>query len=96
MKSAATGNAKYSWPTSWLGCCREVAPAKRAPITWLDEVLRTVALEISPPGSPSDLDFSSIHTETARARPYGMLRELTRNLLHNAVRHAPQAAANWR
>ena len=62
------------------------------PITRLDEVLRTVALEISPLIAQSDLDFG-IHTEAAPVRAHEwMLRELTRNLLHNAVRHAPQGS----
>ena len=59
------------------------------PITRLDEVLRTVALEISPLIAQRDLDFG-IQTEAAPVRAHEwMLRELTRNLLHNAVRHAP-------
>jgi len=62
------------------------------PITRLDEVLRTVALEISPLIAQRDLDFG-IHTEAAPVRAHEwMLRELTRNLLHNAVRHAPQGS----
>ena len=62
------------------------------PITRLDEVLRTVALEISPLIAQSDLDFG-IHTEAAPVRAHEwMLRELTRNLLHNAVRHAPHGS----
>ena len=62
------------------------------PITRLDEVLRTVALEISPLIAQRDLDFG-IHTEAAPVRAHEwMLRELTRNLLHNAVRHAPHGS----
>ncbi|MDD2547846.1 MAG: HAMP domain-containing sensor histidine kinase, partial [Burkholderiaceae bacterium] len=60
-----------------------------SPTTRLDEVLRTMALEISPLIAQRDLDFG-IHTEAAPIRAHEwMLRELTRNLLHNAVRHAP-------
>ncbi len=55
----------------------------------LDEALRTVALEISPLIAQRDLDFG-IHTERALVPAHEwMLRELSRNLLHNAVRYAP-------
>jgi two-component system, OmpR family, sensor histidine kinase TctE len=63
-----------------------------APTTRLDEVLRTVALEISPLIAQRDLDFG-IQTVPARVQAHEwMLRELSRNLLHNAVRHAPQGS----
>lgn len=59
------------------------------PITRLDTVLREVALDLSPLVAQNDLDFG-IHTDPAPMRAHEwMLRELTRNLLHNAVRHAP-------
>lgn len=62
------------------------------PTTRLDEMLRTVALEISPLIAQRDLDFG-IHTEPARVQAHEwMLRELSRNLLHNAVRHAPEGS----
>ena len=62
------------------------------PTTRLDEMLRTVALEISPLIAQRDLDFG-IHTEPARVQAHEwMLRELSRNLLHNAVRHAPRGS----
>ncbi|MES2612966.1 MAG: sensor histidine kinase [Pseudomonadota bacterium] len=59
------------------------------PMTRFDEILRGVALDISPLIAQRDLDFG-IHTEAAPMQAHEwMLRELTRNLLHNAVRHAP-------
>ncbi|MFT3814283.1 MAG: sensor histidine kinase N-terminal domain-containing protein [Acidovorax sp.] len=59
------------------------------PRTAWDEVLREVALELSPLIAERDLDFG-IRTEPARIAAHDwMLRELTRNLLHNAVRHCP-------
>ncbi|WP_422846130.1 sensor histidine kinase [Acidovorax sp. M2(2025)] len=62
------------------------------PAARLDEILRAVALEISPLVAQRDLDFG-IHTEPAQVRAHEwMLRELSRNLLHNAVRHAPQGS----
>ncbi|WP_311221270.1 MULTISPECIES: sensor histidine kinase N-terminal domain-containing protein [unclassified Acidovorax] len=55
----------------------------------LDAVLREVALDLSPLVAQRDLDFG-IHTDPAPLRAHEwMLRELTRNLLHNAIRHAP-------
>lgn len=59
------------------------------PATRFDEILRAVALDISPLLAQRDLDFG-IHTEPAPVQAHEwMLRELCRNLLHNAVRHAP-------
>ena len=59
------------------------------PVTRLDAVLREVALELSPLIAQRDLDFG-IATEAAPVYAHDwMLRELARNLLHNAVRHAP-------
>ena len=60
-----------------------------APVTHFDAVLREVALELSPLVAHSDLDFW-IATDPAPVQAHDwMLRELARNLLHNAVRHAP-------
>ena len=54
----------------------------------LDELLRDVALELSPLIAQHDIDFS-IATEPAPVRAdTWMLRELARNLLHNAIAHA--------
>ena len=61
------------------------------PVTRLDAVLREVALELSPLIAQGDLDFG-IDTDAAPIRAHAwMLRELCRNLLHNAIRHAPPA-----
>lgn len=55
-----------------------------------DEVLRDVALDISPLIAQKDLDFG-IHTVPVRVQAHEwMLRELCRNLLHNAIRHTPE------
>lgn len=62
------------------------------PVTRFDEILRGVALDISPLIAQRDLDFG-IHTDAAPMQAHEwMLRELTRNLLHNAVRHAPMGS----
>ncbi|HMA08271.1 MAG TPA: sensor histidine kinase [Ramlibacter sp.] len=53
------------------------------------EVVRSMALELSPLIAEKDLDFE-IATVPAPVRSHEwMLRELTRNLLHNAIRHSP-------
>ncbi len=55
----------------------------------LAEVVRSMALELSPLIAEKDLDFE-IATVPAWVRAHEwMLRELTRNLLHNAIRHSP-------
>ena len=57
-----------------------------------DDILRAVALDLSPLIAQRDLDFG-IHTEPATVAAHEwMLRELARNLLHNAIRHAPQGS----
>ncbi len=59
------------------------------PLTRLDTVLREAALDLSPLVAQHDLDFG-IYTDPAPLRAHAwMLRELARNLLHNAIRHAP-------
>ncbi|MDB5875532.1 MAG: periplasmic sensor signal transduction histidine kinase [Ramlibacter sp.] len=53
------------------------------------DVVRSVALELSPLIADKDLDFE-IATDRAPVRSHEwMLRELTRNLLHNAIRQSP-------
>lgn len=55
----------------------------------LADVVRGMALELSPLIAEQDLDFE-IHTQAAPVRAHEwMLRELSRNLLHNAIRHSP-------
>jgi two-component system sensor histidine kinase TctE len=54
-----------------------------------DDILRSVSLDLSPLIAQRNLDFG-IHTETALVTAHEwMLRELVRNLLHNAIRYAP-------
>ena len=60
-----------------------------ARINDLAEVVRSVALELSPLIADKDLDFE-IATTPAPVRSHEwMLRELTRNLLHNAIKQSP-------
>jgi two-component system sensor histidine kinase TctE len=60
-----------------------------APVLDWAEVARAVALDLAPLIAQQQLDFD-IDTATARVRAHEWaLRELTRNLLHNAVKHTP-------
>ncbi len=53
------------------------------------QVLREVALDVSPLIAEKDLDFE-ISTSPARLRTHDwMLRELSRNILHNAIAYTP-------
>ena len=57
--------------------------------TDLADVARTVALDLSPLIAARDIDFA-IETGPAPIQSHEwMLAELTRNLLHNAIRHTP-------
>ena len=55
--------------------------------------MRDVAIELSPLIAEQDIDFS-IDTEPCPVPAHEwMLRELTRNLLHNAIKHSPPGGA---
>ena len=56
------------------------------------EVVRAVALDVSPLIAEKDLDFDIITLSCPVHAHDWMLRELVRNLLHNAVRHSPKGA----
>jgi two-component system, OmpR family, sensor histidine kinase TctE len=65
---------------------RQEAPAQ---VNDLSEAVRSVALELAPLIADEDIDFD-IATQPAPVHAHEwMLRELARNLLHNAVRHTP-------
>ena len=58
----------------------------------LGDAVRAVALDLSPLIAGKDIDFS-IETVTAPVLAHEwMLQELTRNLLHNAIKHTPTGA----
>ena len=60
-----------------------------APVNDWAEVVRSVALDVAPLIAERALDFS-ITTENAPVRSHvWALRELSRNLLHNAIKHTP-------
>jgi two-component system sensor histidine kinase TctE len=60
-----------------------------APLTDWAPVVRQVALDVSALLVDKSLDFD-LHTEPASVRSHvWALKELTRNLLHNAIRHTP-------
>jgi two-component system sensor histidine kinase TctE len=53
------------------------------------EVAREVALELAPLMAERNLDFEIITEPSKVQGPDWMLRELTRNVLDNAIRHSP-------
>lgn len=58
-------------------------------VTDLAEAVRSMALELAPLVADKDIEFD-IETQPAPVRAHvWMLRELSRNLLHNAVKHTP-------
>jgi two-component system sensor histidine kinase TctE len=59
-----------------------------ATIDW-SEVVRAVALDVSPLIAEKDIDFELVTLPCSVHAHDWMLRELTRNLLHNAARHTP-------
>lgn len=64
-----------------------------APLTDFAQIVRDVALELAPLIAERELDFH-LQTETLHLHAHAwMLRELVRNLLHNAVRHSPPGGA---
>ncbi|HZY19474.1 MAG TPA: sensor histidine kinase [Ramlibacter sp.] len=64
-----------------------------APVCDMAGIVRSVALDLSPLVADRDLDFSmDVRAAPVRAHEW-MLRELTRNLLHNAIRHCPPGGA---
>ena len=66
---------------------QETAPP---PLQAWDLIVREVALDLAPLVADKALDFElQADTPTPVMAPEWMLRELTRNLLHNAIRHAP-------
>lgn len=60
-----------------------------ARVTDLAEAVRAMALELAPLIADKDIDFD-IETRTATVHAHDwMLSELSRNLLHNAIKHTP-------
>lgn len=70
---------------------QQAAPAQ--PCAW-DEIVREIALDLSPLLAEKDLDFELHAQQPVAVTAHGwMLSELTRNLLHNAIHHTP--ARGW-
>lgn len=62
------------------------------PLDWAESV-RDLVLEMSPLIAEKSLDFELDATPCTVQAHEWMLREMVRNLLHNAVRHSPSGAA---
>lgn len=65
------------------------------PVVDWAEVLREVALDLSPLIAGKDLDFEISTTPAPIRTQDWMLRELSRNLLHNAIHHSPVGGSLW-
>jgi two-component system, OmpR family, sensor histidine kinase TctE len=61
-------------------------------LDWAD-ITRSVALDVAPLIAEGQIDFEIHTTPTAVQAHAWALRELTRNLLHNAIRHTPPHGA---
>lgn len=61
------------------------------PIDW-EPIVRAVALDLSPLIAQSDLDFELRAMPAKLSAHEWALRELSRNLLHNAIKHSPRGA----
>lgn len=61
------------------------------PVEW-SEIARGVALDLSPLVAAGDVDLSVVLSPVWVMAHEWMLRELTRNLLHNAIKHSPRGA----
>jgi len=72
-----------------LAKVEQLRQQRTPPLIRMDAVLREVALELSPLIAQASLDFG-IHTDATPVQAHDwMLRELSRNLLHNAIRYTP-------
>jgi two-component system sensor histidine kinase TctE len=64
-----------------------------ATVSDLSQAVRSVALELSPLIADKDLDFEIATAEAPIRAHEWMLRELSRNLLHNAIKQNPPGGA---
>ncbi|MGE4243327.1 sensor histidine kinase [Ramlibacter sp.] len=72
-----------------LAKVEQLRQQSQADVTDLAEVVRAVSLDLAPLVADKEIDFG-LETVPASVRAHEwMLRELTRNLLHNAIRHTP-------
>lgn len=73
----------------------DVSAAQVLPVQDWAEITRAVALDLAPLIAEAQLDFD-IETQSAPIRSHEWaLRELTRNLIHNAIQHTDQRLRIW-
>lgn len=72
-----------------LAKVEQLSVASQAVVSDFSEVARQVALELAPLMAARNLDFEMSTSQSHVLAPDWMLRELTRNLLDNAIRHSP-------
>jgi two-component system sensor histidine kinase TctE len=75
-----------------LAKVEQLREERNPPVTDWEQVLREVALDLAPLIAERSLDFS-LQSQSALVRAHTWaLRELCRNLLHNAIKHSPPSA----
>jgi two-component system sensor histidine kinase TctE len=92
LEISATVERATTLANQMLALAKVAQLAQQAPASAIDWslVLREVALDLSPLIAAKNIDFE-ITSSPAWLRTHDwMLRELARNLLHNAIRHTPE------
>jgi two-component system sensor histidine kinase TctE len=72
-----------------LAKVEQLSPSATKVVSDFSEVVREVALELAPLMAARNLDFEISTVPSRVLAPAWMLRELTRNVLDNAIRHSP-------
>ena len=73
-----------------LAKVQQLRHQKEAEMSAWDTIVRELALEFAPLIADKNIDFGVETTPLAIKAHDWMLRELTRNLLHNAIKHTPE------
>jgi two-component system sensor histidine kinase TctE len=68
---------------------RQQGPGDEVPLQAWDTIVRAVALDLAPLIADAGADFEILTVPTPVRAHDWTLRELTRNLLHNALKHSP-------
>ncbi|MBX3610577.1 MAG: sensor histidine kinase [Hydrogenophaga sp.] len=77
-----------------LAKVEQMRQERDAPLSNWSDAVRTVALDLAPLVAERNLDFSLALPESTPVRAHEWaLREVARNLLHNAIKHTPAGGA---
>lgn len=75
-----------------LAKVEQLQQSEQAQPVSLTEIVRDMVIELSPLLAEKNLQFELVSEELALLAHPWMLRELVRNLLHNAIQHSPHGA----